>query len=74
MYQVAIWLFIQVEPPIFIDDGNKMLLIDSVADNNDSYLHIVEVETTLTTVNDHIMLYLPKCIVLFAYTSILSLK
>ena len=56
IYQVAIWLFIQVEPPIFIDGGNKMLLIDSVADNNDSYLHIVEVETTLTTVNDHIML------------------
>ena len=56
IYQVAIWLFIQVKPPIFIDGGNKMLLIDSVADNNDSYLHIVEVETTLTTVNDHIML------------------
>ena len=39
-----------MQPPLFRDNGQQMLLVDSVPVDNgdDSYLHIVQINTTVS--------------------------
>ena len=47
-YNIFVTYYIkQVLSPIFTENGNKMLLMDSVPVRDDSFLHIIEIDTSV---------------------------